>query len=157
MECHKMNSQVTIRVSFNCLYSLVWPSKHSKWDTAHTYKTLTPNAYNPRYYNVIGVYINVEQVMLVYNQRRFKFTCILIKGFPIIKGIKLFFFKRLVSNLKLFFFKTLLDWVAVLGFRSSFSVHGFMDFCTLCTWLAFVIWVLCWLITKKIWVYMYSS
>ena len=41
--------------------------------------------------------------------------------------------ERLVSDLKLFFLKTLLDWVIVLGFRSFSLVHGFMDFCTLCT------------------------
>ena len=41
--------------------------------------------------------------------------------------------ERSVSDLKLFFLKTLLDWVTVLGFRSFSSVHGFMDFCTLCT------------------------
>ena len=41
--------------------------------------------------------------------------------------------ERSVSDLKLFFLKTLLDWVVVLGFRSFSSVHGFMDFCTLCT------------------------
>ena len=41
--------------------------------------------------------------------------------------------ERSVSNLKLFFLKTLLDWVTVLGFHSFSLVHGFMDFCTLCT------------------------
>ena len=41
--------------------------------------------------------------------------------------------ERSVSDLKLFFLKNLLDWVTVLGFRSFSSIHGFMDFCTLCT------------------------
>ena len=41
--------------------------------------------------------------------------------------------ERLVADLKLFFLKTLLDWVTVFGFCSFSSVHGFMDFCTLCT------------------------
>ena len=44
-----------------------------------------------------------------------------------------------VANLKLFFLKTLLDWVTVFGFRSFSSVHGFMDFCSLCTWFVFVL------------------
>ena len=41
--------------------------------------------------------------------------------------------ERSVANLKLFFLKTLLDWVTVFGFCSFSSVHGFMDFCSLCT------------------------
>ena len=41
--------------------------------------------------------------------------------------------ERSVADLKLFFLKTLLDWVTVFGFRSVSSVHGFIDFCTLCT------------------------
>ena len=47
--------------------------------------------------------------------------------------------ERSVSDLKLFFLKNLLDWVTVLGFRSFSSIHGFMDFCTLCTWFDFVL------------------
>ena len=49
--------------------------------------------------------------------------------------------ERSVSDLKLFFLKNLLDWVTVLGFRSFSSIHGFMDFCTLCTWFDFVLGV----------------
>ena len=46
--------------------------------------------------------------------------------------------KKTVLDLKLFLFKTLMDWVAVLGFHSVFSVDGLMDSCTVCTWLCFV-------------------
>ena len=46
--------------------------------------------------------------------------------------------KKTVLDLKLFLFKTLMDWVAVLGFHSVFSVDGLMDTCTVCTWLCFV-------------------
>ena len=44
--------------------------------------------------------------------------------------------EKKIFDLKLFFFKVLLDWVAVLGFPFFFfffSIHGFMDFCTLCS------------------------
>ena len=44
-----------------------------------------------------------------------------------------------LDAVKLFFLKTLLDWVTVLDFHSFSSVHGFLDFCTLCTWFVFVL------------------
>ena len=47
--------------------------------------------------------------------------------------------ERLVANLQCFFLKTLLDWVTVFGFCSFSSVHGFMDFRSLCTWFVFVL------------------
>ena len=47
--------------------------------------------------------------------------------------------ERSIADLKLFFLKTLLDWVTVFDFRSFSSLHGFTDFCTLCTWFVFVL------------------
>ena len=41
--------------------------------------------------------------------------------------------EKSLSDVKLLSLKTLLHWVALLGFRSFFSIHGFMDLCTLCT------------------------
>ena len=48
---------------------------------------------------------------------------------------------RSILDFKLFFVKNLLDWVLVLGFCSFSLVHGFMDFCTSCTWFVFVPYV----------------